>query len=272
MKPSATTALRRATLLAPLIAVLTTAGCAGAPSDASELKAATDAQRAAADFVRDLYRGPTDTIDDYARWADEDLAGGRGMELIGFRAYPDAAHGDPFGALLLRATVPTRDDGPYLACFEAEFDYWGVATEEFGDRDDDAVTRRVDCPADAHPVDPPADTRTVRVVPEGTAQSVIDVLNTVAPDAPADGIRTEIATRMPQPTGEREVAYEPSVLVRDQEIGVAVGGPDDCVLVARRADGTVEVVDVPRVLLQPGELGCTAETALTPADRLRPPH
>ncbi|QMU96458.1 hypothetical protein FVO59_03965 [Microbacterium esteraromaticum] len=272
MMPSPTGAARPAALLAPLIAVMCLAGCAGVPKDAEELKVATDAQRIAADFAVELYRGPTDTIDDYARWADEDLAGGQSLEMIGFSGYPGAVHGEPFGALLLRVTIATREDGPYRACFESEFDYWGVATEEFGDRDPDALARRVECPADAHPVDPPADTRTVHVVPDGAQQSVIDVLSAVDPDASADGIRAEIVSRIPQPTGEREVAYDPSVLVRNEEIGVALGGVDDCVLVARRADGTVEAADVPRVLLQPGELGCRPETALMPADQLRSPH
>lgn len=232
----------------------------------------TDAQRIAADFVRDLDRGRTDTIDDYARWAHDDLAGSRSLEMIGFEEYPGAAHGEPLGALRLRVTIPTRDEGPYRACFESEFDFWGVATEEFGDRDDHDVARPIDCPADARAVVPPVDTRAVLVVPDGAEQVVIDVLSAADPDASADGIRNEIESRLPRPTGDREVAYEPSVLIRDQEVGSAIGSVDDCVLVARRADGTVEVVDVPRVLLQPGELGCTAETALMPADQLRPPH
>ncbi|MFC0705294.1 hypothetical protein [Cellulomonas uda] len=40
-------------------------------------------------------------------------------------------------------------------------------------------------------------------------------------------------------------------------------------LVARGRDGVVRDVHVPRVYLQPGELGCYADTAF--AD-LRPPH
>jgi len=262
----------RAAVLVSVVAALALSGCTGAPRDAAELKRATDARRAAADFVRDLGRGNTDTIDDYARWADEDLEGNQSLAMIGFRAYPEAAHGEPLGVLLLRVTIMTQGNGPYLACFESDFDYWGVATEEFGERGDDAVTRRVACPDDAHPVEPPADTRTVYVVPDGAEQVLADVLSSADPAASADSIRTEIELRLPQPTGDREVAYEPSVLARDQEIGVAMGGADDCVLVARRADETVEAVHVPRVLLQPGELGCRPETALLPADQLRPPH
>ncbi|UJP09938.1 hypothetical protein L2X99_16465 [Microbacterium sp. KUDC0406] len=77
---------------------------------------------------------------------------------------------------------------------------------------------------------------------------------------------------MPKPTGEREIAFEPSVIVQDQQIGFAMGDVDDCLLVARRASGAVEVLNVPRVLLQPGELGCLPDTALRPADQLRSPH
>lgn len=76
---------------------------------------------------------------------------------------------------------------------------------------------------------------------------------------------------MPQPTGEREVAFDPDATVVDGDIGFAMGDADDCLLVKRDVDG-VQVLQVPRILLQPGELGCAAGTALQPSDQLRSPH
>ena len=57
--------------------------------------------------------------------------------------------------------------------------------------------------------------------------------------------------------------------IQDGSVAVATGDGDDRVLVARGRDGVVRDVHVPRVYLQPGELGCYADTAF--AD-LRPPH
>ncbi|UNK71232.1 hypothetical protein [Microbacterium sp. H1-D42] len=248
------------------------AGCAVTPADAYEAVLAARAQADAADFARDLYRGPTDTIDDYARWADEKLATHPSVELIGYEAYSGAVHGEPFGALQVRVMLGGQVD-PYTACFESKFDYWGVATEEFGDwEDDDAVALPVDCTSDAKPIPPPVDTRPVPVVPDGTEAVVVEVLGTAAPDASPADIVAAVKARMPEPTGDREVAFDPSAVVSEQQIGFAMGDVDDCLLVTRRASGEVEVLSVPRVLLQPGELGCRAETALLPADRLRSPH
>jgi hypothetical protein len=50
-----------------------------------------------------------------------------------------------------------------------------------------------------------------------------------------------------------------------------MGHAEDCVLVKREAGAVTHVVVAP-VLLQPGELGCTADTALSPSESLRPPH
>jgi len=231
------------------------------------------ARTAVADVARGLYRGGTDVIDDYARWADADTKESSMVELIGFEAYPGAVHGESFGALQFRATVPRGSIGdPYVACFESEFDFWGVATEEFGDWDKDAaVARDIKCPPGAARIPPPADTRPVYVVPDGAEALVVEVLTNAPSPASADDIVAEVVARMPQPTGEREVAFEPRATVVGNDIGVAMGDVDDCLLVKRDADG-VQVLYVPRVLLQPGELGCSPDTALLPTEQLQSPH
>ncbi|QIG40422.1 hypothetical protein G5T42_13840 [Microbacterium sp. 4R-513] len=226
-----------------------------------------------ADVSRGLYRGPTDTIEDYARWADTDTESSNVVELIGFEPYPGAVHGEPFGALQFRATVPVRSLGDaYVACFESRFDYWGVATERFGDWDNDAaVAHHIQCPPDAARIPPPVDTRSVLVVPEGAEALVVEVLTNAPSTASADEVVAEVVARMPQPTGEREVAFEPHAVVAGGDIGFAMGDADDCLLVRRGVDG-VQVLSVPRVLLQPGELGCSPDTALRPLEQLQSPH
>ena len=267
---------RTAALLVPLLVAGALTGCAsdGAPANALDAKRAAEARHEAADVARHLYRGPTDTIDDYARWAGDDLGVRESPQLIGFTSYPEAVHGEPFGALQFQVTN-TRYIGvdPYVACFESEFDFWGVVTDNHAHWDDDnAVTHPIECPADAHPIDPPVDTRPVYVVPEGAEDVVVDVLTQASAEDSADGILAEVTKRMPQPTGDREVAFAPAIALGDQQIGFAMGDADDCLLAVRRASGKVEVLNVPRVLLQPGELGCRPETALRPVDQLRAPH
>ncbi len=234
------------------------------------------ARTAVADLSRGLYRHGTDTIDDYARWADAETqhsTEAQLIELIGFEPYEGAVHGEPFGALQFRVTLqPTRYHEPYVACFESEFDFWGVATEEFDDWSDDvAVARDVDCPPDARRIPPPVDTRPIAVVPDGTEALVVEILANAPDAASADSIVAEVTERMPQPTGDREVAFDAHAVVAGGDIGFAMGDADDCLLVRRSAEG-VEVLYVPSILLQPGELGCDPETALLPDDLLRSPH
>lgn len=260
--------------LIALAALFALAGCASPPGAAAGDDELHDTARAqAADLARGLYRGPTDTIDDYARWADAKTSAGD-VEVIGFEPYADAVHGEPFGLLRFRSSVDRGQNAePYVACFETEFDFWGVATEEFGDWDDDgAVARDVPCPADAARIEPPVDTRPVKVVPDGTEALVVEVLTAAPPEATAAQLVAAVTERMPVPTGDREEAFPPDVAVVDGEIGFAMGDADDCLLVKRASDGAVTVLHVPRVRLQPGELGCTTSTALAPAENLRSPH
>lgn len=108
-------------------------------------------------------------------------------------------------------------------------------------------------------------------MPEGTEALVVEVLANAPAEASADRIVAEVTERMPQPTGDREVAFDAHAVVTGADIGFAMGDADDCLLVKRSA-AVVEVLYVPSILLHPGELGCNAETALLPADLLRSPH
>lgn len=252
---------------------VTLAGCAvpGLASNAPDQRLEDRARTQAADLARSLSQGATDTIDDYARWADAKTQTGA-VEVIGFEPFADAVHGEPFGLLRLRSTIDVGSGDPFVACFESEFDYWGVATEEFGDWDDDrAVAHDVPCPPDAARITPPVDTRPIEVVPDGAEAIVVDVLTTATPDATATDLLATLNARMPAPTGERETAFPANLAIVQGEIGFAMGDADDCLLVKRSAEG-VTVLHVPQVLLQPGELGCSTSTALAPEEDLRSPH
>lgn len=272
MHSASTRVTRDVALVAAGFAALALTGCASGPISPQDEASHRAARAAVADLSRDLYRYGTDVIDDYARWADTDTRRG-GVELIGYEAYPDAVHGDPFGALQFRATVEfARSGDPYVACFESEFDFWGVATGDSGDWDDDAaLVHDIECPPGARRIPPPVDARTVRVVPEGTEAVVLEVLTTAPLAASADDILAQVLERMPQPQGEREVPFEPQALVVGGAIGFAMGDADECLLVKRDSEGIV-VLNVPDILLKPGELGCNPATALRPGDQLRSPH
>ena len=258
----------RLLLLISTLAVVALSGCAVVSGAGGQVHAT--ARNAVADLSRSLYKYGTDTIDDYARWADAETQRAGTVELIGYEPYEGAVHGEPFGALQFRVSIyrSTYDD-PYVACFESEFDYWGVVAENW--EDDDAVARDIDCPADAQRIAPPVDTRPVEVVPEGAEALVVEVLTSAPAAASADEIVAEVAERMPLPTGDREVPFEPRAVVAGEDIGFAMGDADDCLLVKRTVEG-VTVLNVPSILLQPGELGCTPDTALRPEDQLGPPH
>lgn len=248
-------------------------GCAADPLDPFNTRAHAVARSQAADAARALYGGGDDTtIEDYARLADEQLARTNRVQVVGFEAYPDAPVGEPVGRLLFRSFVSGTwlGEDEYAACFSSEFDTRGVVDGEA--RGDRAVARDLDCPADAREIEPPVDTSTVYVVPEGTEAIVIEVLEAAPAEVSADEILALVSERMPQPSGEFEVAFDPAAVVVDGEIGFAMGSGGDCLLVKRTAAEGVVVVTAPSILLEPGELGCRPTTALLPAEDLRPPH
>jgi len=194
------------------------------------------------------------------------------VELIGITA--DAAE-DHLGTLTFAVRLPAPvddgemdlgvpdppDPGPY--CFDVEFDHHGKVGE-WGAADG---TSPVDCPPTPSPVTPPPSTDPV------VAANAREAATAVLRRLPAGGVPSaeQIAAQV---TAELAPADGPAPLaavtaaVDGADVGIATGGPDDCVLVAR-VDGEVRDVVVAPVQLQPGESGCTATTALHPPD---PPH
>jgi hypothetical protein len=100
------------------------------------------------------------------------------------------------------------------------------------------------------------------------------VLAQIAAEAetPSTGeIAARIVALLTPPTSALQALAQPDVVVDSGRIGVALQDSDECLLV-KLADDTVTDVYPPAVLLQPGELGCSAATAIAADDQLQSPH
>ncbi|WP_411700634.1 hypothetical protein [Conyzicola sp.] len=256
------------------------AGCATVtPTVTSEGAAEDRARRTVLDLVQSLTT-TRPNIDDFARAINEQFSERLAITIVAVEEYPDAVHGDPFGRLTF--LVPDQPieggfggtaevHGPF--CFAVEFSYFGYE----GDRQLGDGVDAVDCPPNPVPAVIPEDT-TVRAVlapnAADAARQVLAALGTgpVSSEAlDAQQISAAIAALLVDPEGDYTTAAQPDVVVRDSAVGVAMGDGDDCVLVSWVA-GTVADVYAPAVLLQSGELGCQAGTAIADPDSLRSPH
>lgn len=261
-----------------VLGVTVLGGCATLGADGGEGgpgaggATASVAEAAARATVLQLARDITSKhphIDDYARAADERIGDAGTTSIIGLEERPDAAHGDPFGRLTFLVpgdSFDTDDEGPY--CYWVDFSYFGYV----GDWETGDGVHGQDCPADAAPVVIPIDTTVREVVASNASEAAHLVLADIGPDAPsAAEVEAAIAALLIAPEAEFTVTAPPHAVVQGSSIGVAMGAADDCVLVSW-IDGVSADVSVPRVLLQPGELGCQATTAIASPDQLRSPH
>ena len=269
---------------------VTLAGCAPATSSLTTESAPTDereqelvAQELVADLVRNISAERPDDIDGWARAAvagvsEASPADSAKIELIGIDPQQSIDLNEPFGRLDFRVPAPALENASAGAagahCFRVEFDYYGkVGAWESSDGVDP-----IDCPTDAAVVAPPVDGSVVPLVSANAREVTTTVLREQArmgTRATVDAIIAAISAQLDPPTGEFETAAPPRVVIEEDSagdrIGVAFGTADDCVLV-KSENGTVEDVYPPPVKLQPGELGCTPETALADSDQLRSPH
>lgn len=183
------------------------------------------------------------------------------FRLVAIEPESDAAWEEPVGALVLASRiteVSANDDPEHDFCVRLRFDRWGVI---------DGGVEKTSCPDPLVEVEPPADERPV--VPEAAEAVAIEVL-TGAGDASADELEASITARLAGETDGRALA--PVEVLRDGDrLGLAMRDADDCLLV-RSADGVVERLHVSDVLLQDGELGCGADTALLADDQFPTTH
>jgi hypothetical protein len=277
-------------------------GCSGMWSpvgpDADRGRAAVVARDRVADLARSIGDEKPDDVFGYARAAVREVSpetGGEssGIDLIGIDELQSERFGEPIGRLEFRVTdafaagsggVGAPDDADTSAtefCFRVTFDHYG----KVGDWSTSDGVDAFDCPADAAPVTPPVDTTLRAVVAVNAREAAREVLSErAATGSPQDsaGIAAAILARLEPPAGEYEVLAEPVVVVESgasgtavgpagDRVGVAMGRAESCVLM-KLDDGIVADVRPPAVLLQPGELGCTPETALADPEQLRSPH
>ncbi len=191
-----------------------------------------------------------------------------GTKLIGIAEREPATRDDTMGTLTL--FVPDRSVEPVEAggfCLDVEFNWYGYA----GVFDKAREVAFVTCPDDPQAVVPPADTSVHLIVADNAQDVALAVLTAQGTDPDADLISQAIAEQLIAPTGEYEQAAPPRVIVEGQNIGVAMGDADKCVLVSRM-DGVVGDVHPAKVLLQEGEYGCRPETSLVDPELLRAPH
>ena len=259
-------------VLPVLVAALAFGGCTqSAPADSEPLAAA---RAGVEELLHAVAYDRNDDIDFAAR-AVAQLTATSGIQLIGIDATEPAALGDTFGTLALMVpeaqTVDNagvaRTAGPF--CFRVAFNYYGATVV-----DDVVATEEVDCPADAAAVTPPPDTTVYPVIPENAREAVRTVLAQIAADSETpstDEISARIVELLTPPTSEFQSLAQPDVVVDAGRIGVALQDSDECLLVSL-VDDTVTDVYPPAVLLQPGELGCSASTAIADADQLQSPH
>ncbi|WP_191300732.1 hypothetical protein [Lentzea cavernae] len=175
---------------------------------------------------------------------------------------PQKAH----AGLLFRIHHPgiSRDDQPWrlwdvdpvTACYRAGFTYYGVT---------DGGPDRVRCPADASPITPPPAQRTG--VPENYLEAFKTILAALPPTPAQDEVLAALRAKLPPVPVDEQTKLpwaEPRLdtFVKDGNVGVVAAGGGSCLNGVRLADGTVAAWYPPRVQTQPGEFGCSGESAL----------
>ncbi|MFI6099581.1 hypothetical protein ACIA8G_28830 [Lentzea sp. NPDC051213] len=146
---------------------------------------------------------------------------------------------------------------PVTACYRADFNYYGVM---------DDGPERVRCPEDARPITPPPVQRTG--VPENYLEAFKTILAELPPTPTADEVDGALRAKLPpvpvdETTGLPWIKPGLHAVVRDGDIGVVAKGGGDCLAGVRLANGTVAAWHPRRVHVQPGELGCSGESALS---------
>lgn len=160
-------------------------------------------------------------------------------------------------------------DKPVTACYDVGFNFRGLVSGPDGR----------DCPAGAQPLKPPP--IPLWEVPEGFDPTLQSVLAGLPASVTKDEVLTGLSHSMPTPPFDPETQTQgqaplQDVALRGTDVGVAYRAGDrstggiDCLL-GSRVQGATLVWRPSWEQVQPGELPCTAQTAL---DRqgVMPPH
>lgn len=199
------------------------------------------------------------------------LARGGAFSVLEIRELSPEQPGGTFARLVIRIHHEAHDGGwtrteAVTACYRMDFDDHGIV----------GAPEEITCPEGATPTTPPPVPRWE--IPDGAQDALRSVLAGL-PRQPREGrVRAALERELPAPPVDPQtgLAGRPprlDAVVRGGEVGVAVaagqGEGADCLLGARTG-GTVLVWWPPRVVVQPGELGCHAATALTEQSRHSP--
>lgn len=149
------------------------------------------------------------------------------------------------------------EEDPVTACYRADFNYYGVT---------DGGPERVRCPENAKPITPPPAQRTG--VPDTYPDAFKTILTELPPTATTGEVLTALRAKLPpMPVDEQTklpwVTPHLDAFVKDGDIGIVAKSGGDCLTGVRLADGTVAAWYPRRVHTQPGELGCSGESALS---------
>lgn len=244
--------------------------CCGGPAESMDpgARARLDETRRVVDVVSRAISAPRqDSAAGFARAADRTTAAEDGrLAVIGMDDLDPEELEDPLARLTFRVHLAGSGEGlgtraDVTACYVADFSRYGVI----------GSPRQVDCPAHAAAVSvPPAPA--VPVVPAGAEARVRAALRAAAGPASPDELRAEILRRVSALVTDPAPSQPPDVTVTVQgaDVGAALAGAHDCLL-ARRVAGTVEAWRPPSVTVEPGELSCSAGTALAGLAK-RSPH
>ena len=149
------------------------------------------------------------------------------------------------------------DEDPVTACYRADFNHYGVT---------DGGPTRIHCPEDAKPITPPPVQRTG--VPATYPDAFTKILTELPPSPTPDDVLAAFRAKLP-PVPVDETTKLPWVeprlhaVVKDGDIGVVAASGGDCLTGVRLADGKVAAWYPRRVHTQPGELGCSGDSALS---------
>jgi hypothetical protein len=192
------------------------------------------------------------------------VTAGKGIAVVQAEDLDAAEPEDPIARLVFSIYVPGSKDEfsttePFTACYEAQFNTWGV----IGD------PARVDCPVGATPIVPtPLAPKPNVVIPEGFDATLEKLLTGLPAVLTAGDVRGRVTGALPAPvvdsvTGLRDLAPTVETTVRGTDVGVSLWeGPGDGCLLGARVAGKVVVWRPSHIQLQPGELSCGPETAL----------
>lgn len=236
----------------------------------------TETDRVAKQVAAQIDSPPQTSAAGYARKALEtDLGRSPDFAVVEMRDTPS----DDLKAATVHLVFRVHHDGsqdgwssrkPVTACYDVGFNFRGWVSGP----------GRRDCPAGAAPVNPPPIPRWE--VPEGADPALQSVLTGLPASVTENDVLAALARSMPAPrsfnpdTQTADRAPQQDVALRGADVGVAYRAGDrstggiDCLL-GSRVKGATLVWRPSWAQVQPGELPCTAETAL---DRqgTTPPH